>query len=113
MVMFIFSLVVAGTFYVVFYILPYSDNTQEAQEKRKKLIEKETVQNEVKKVENKPAEKHHGFWCVFKVVLSKKSTRALFNVYMISKALHKAIYGFKNIFFLKSAELGGLGFTKE
>lgn len=32
---------------------------------------------------------------------------------MISKALHKAIYGFKNIFFLKSAELGGLGFTKE
>jgi hypothetical protein len=32
---------------------------------------------------------------------------------MISKALHKAIYAFKSIFFLKSAELGGLGFTKE
>lgn len=41
--MFVFSLFVAGSFYIAFYLLPYSDNTQEAQEKRKKLIEKETV----------------------------------------------------------------------
>lgn len=30
MVMFVFSLFVAGAFYVAFYLLPYSDNTQEA-----------------------------------------------------------------------------------
>lgn len=32
---------------------------------------------------------------------------------MVSKALHKAIYSFKTIFFLKSADLGGLGFNKD
>ena len=36
----IFNLAVAAVFYVCFYLLPYSDNTQDAIEKRKKLLEK-------------------------------------------------------------------------
>lgn len=59
---------------------------------------------------DKANEKKHGFFCVLKFVLSKRSTRNLFIVYMISKSLHKSMYTFKNVYFLKDIELGGLGF---
>lgn len=32
---------------------------------------------------------------------------------MISKSLHKSMYTFKNVYYLKDIELGGLGFTAE
>ena len=44
---FIFALFVAGLFFVFFYLFPYSDNTQEAIEKRKKLLEKEKGEAEM------------------------------------------------------------------
>lgn len=109
----IFSFAMAAVFYVAFYLLPYSDNTQDAIDKRKKLLEKEKMtEEEVKKADAAPKalEKKHGFFCVLKFVLSKRSTRNLFIVYMISKSLHKSMYTFKNIYFLKDIELGGLGF---
>ena len=30
---------------------------------------------------------------------------------MISKSLHKSMYTFKNVYYLKDKDLGGLGFT--
>jgi phosphoribosyl-AMP cyclohydrolase len=77
-------------------------------------LEKEkNPEEESKKVEinQKVTEKKHGFICVLKFVLSKRSTRNLFIVYMISKSLHKSMYTFKNVYYLKDIELGGLGFT--
>lgn len=110
----VFSLIVAGVFYVCFYLLPYSDNTQDALEKRKKLLAKEQMTEEDKKAADaapKALEKKHGFFCVLKYVLSIRSTRNLFIVYMISKSLHKSMYTFKNVYYLKDRDLGGLGFT--
>lgn len=110
-VMGVFSIIVAVTFYVFFYLLPYSDNTQLAQEKRKKLLEKEKVDEEApKKQETNKIEKHETFASVMKYVLSIRTTRNLFVVYMISKALHKAMYTFKTVYYLKEVALGGLGF---
>lgn len=113
-VMGVFSLIIAVVFYVCFYLLPYSDNTQEAIDKRKKLLEKEQMneeENRKAELAPKPLEKKHGFFCVLKYVLSIRSTRNLFIVYMISKSLHKSMYTFKNVYYLKDRELGGLGFT--
>ena len=116
MAMFTFSMFIAALFYVSFYLLPYSDNTQDAIEKRKRLIDREKIENDaVAKAEqaakDKDGEKKHGFFCVLKYVLSKRSTRHLFIVYMISKSLHKSMYTFKNVYYLKDIELGGLGFS--
>ncbi len=47
----IFNLAVAAVFYVCFYLLPYSDNTQDAIEKRKKLLEREKAIEEGKEIE--------------------------------------------------------------
>lgn len=105
-----FNLTIGAVFYVFFYILPISDNTEGNYAKKQKLLEKKET-DEVKAQEAE--HKHHGLWCVIKYIFSQNQTRNLFIVYMTSKALHKAAYTYKSIIFLKEKDLGGVGFKKE
>ncbi len=63
-----FNLTIGAIFYVFFYILPISDNTEGNYAKKQKLLEKKE-NDEVKAQE--ADHKHHGLWCVIKYIFSQ------------------------------------------
>lgn len=58
-------------------------------------------------------EVHYGLGRVIRHILSDWNTSMLFIIYIISKAISKAISTYKTVIFLKDENLGGLDFASE
>jgi hypothetical protein len=112
--------VIAGLFFLGFFVWKYSENTQEAVSRRNKLL-KESEMNtkdavkEIKPVADKKEVKevHYSLPRVMKHILSDRNTILMLIIYVVSKAINKSISTYRTVIFLKDKNLGGLEFTSE
>ncbi len=112
-----FNAVIAIAFYFCFFVWSYSENTQEAVNKRNRLLkdaENNKTDAKVAEAKDKKDEKevHYGLGRVFKHIISDPVTIKLFIVYILTKSIHKAIQGYKTVIFLKDRDLGGMAFEQ-
>lgn len=117
-VWFAFNTFFTVAFFVIFFVWKYSDNTQDAVNRRNKLLKDQEAKangevKEVAKEKKNQKEESYGLVRVAKHILSDKNTLLLFLVYILTKSIHKAIQAYKLIIFLKDENLGGLDFDKD